>query len=128
MKATGTKIFLQQDPRNSHLDVYPRSIPPLKRLKRWSLKVKNKDVNHQCFCLCLGSENIGIPWDQMHKRLFFYLICVELSYIFPHFFFSREGNFSCTNIYRCSYTLNLSDIQVLIVEVRTGNLYKQNVV
>lgn len=47
---------------------------------------------------------------------------------FSSFFFSREGNFSCTNIYRCSYTLNLSDIQVLIVEVRTGNLYKQNVV
>lgn len=66
MKATGTKIFLQQDPRNSHLDVYPCSIPPLKRLKRWSLKVKNKVVNHQCFCLCLGSENIGIPRDQMH--------------------------------------------------------------
>lgn len=92
------------------------------------IKSQKQSCQSPMHLLVLGFQNdMGTMRSNALAFVFLSWLCTAIIHFSP-FFFSREGNFSCTNIYRCSYTLNLSDIQVLIFEVRTGNLYKQNFV
>lgn len=92
------------------------------------IKSQKQSCQSPMLLLVPGFQNdMGTMRSNALAFVFLSWLCTAIIHFSP-IFFSREGNFSCTNIYRCSYTLNLSDIQVLIFEVRTGNLYTQNFV
>lgn len=93
------------------------------------IKSQKQSCQSPMLLLVLGFQNdMGTMRSNALAFVFLSWLCTTIIHFFLSIFFAREGNFSCTNIYRCSYTLNLSDIQVLIFKVRTGNLYTQNFV